>query len=133
MCIYVSGTISIYKERSATPTSNAHSNNDSANRKPITLETKGIPLGNITLEDLGFGDNDEQSDIPSLKTLYEAEDDYWEIERFGGNYYKVRREDYDRDYYGKDEFDCEELIGNTDALYRSIEEQESDDTSNRMP
>jgi hypothetical protein len=48
-----------------------------------------------------------------------AEDEYWEIEQIDGNFYRVRREDYEGGsiHY---EFDSEELIGNIDDLYRYV-------------
>lgn len=64
-------------------------------------------LGTITLEDLGI-----QPDL-----INEAEDEYWEIEQIGDQYYRVLREDYERGYQGKYEQDEEALIGDLEDLY----------------
>lgn len=72
-------------------------------------------LGNLTLEDIGINNNYHYT----LEVITVAEDpEYWEIEQLGGNFYRVRREDYDDNYYGKYEFDCEELIGDVEDLYK---------------
>ena len=79
-----------------------------------------IPTGNTNIWDL-FPDMDGPNSgyryTLGITTL--SEDEYWEIERLGGNYYKVRREDYDGmdGYY---EFDTEEKLGTLDDLYRYI-------------
>lgn len=53
-----------------------------------------------------------------LNRIYEAEDEeYWEIEELDGQYYRVKREDRDKDYYGEDEFDAEDYIGGKKELY----------------
>ena len=53
-----------------------------------------------------------------LDVIIEAEDqEYWEIEKLWGNYYRVRREDYNDEYQGHYEFDTEDYIGDTCALY----------------
>lgn len=66
------------------------------------------------------------SNAESGKTMYhytldvvkEAEDpEYWEIEKIDDNYYRVRREDWDDDFYGHDEFDCEEYLGDIEQIY----------------
>lgn len=64
-------------------------------------------LGTITLEDLGI-----QPDL-----INEAEDEYWEIEQIGDQYYRVLREDYESGYQGKYEQDEEALIGDLEDLY----------------
>jgi hypothetical protein len=55
----------------------------------------------------------------TLNVISRAEDEYWEIEQIDGNFYRVRREDYEGGsiHY---EFDSEELIGNIDDLYRYV-------------
>ena len=76
-------------------------------------------LGNLTLEDIGINNNYHYT----LEVITVAEDpEYWEIEQLGGNFYRVRREDYDDNYYGKYEFDCEELIGDVEDLYKYAKE-----------
>lgn len=76
-------------------------------------------LGNLTLEDIGINNTYHYS----LEVITVAEDpEYWEIEQLGGNFYRVRREDYDDNYYGKYEFDCEELIGDVEDLYKYAKE-----------
>lgn len=76
-------------------------------------------LGNLTLEDIGINNNYHYT----LEVITVAEDpEYWEIEQLGGNFYRVRREDYDDNYYGKYEFDCEELIGDVEDLYKYSKE-----------
>ena len=76
-------------------------------------------LGNLTLEDIGINNNYHYT----LEVITVAEDpEYWEIEQLGGNFYRVRREDYDDNYYGKYEFDCEELIGDVEHLYKYAKE-----------
>ena len=72
-------------------------------------------LGNLTLEDIGINNTYHYT----LEVITVAEDpEYWEIEQLGGNFYRVRREDYDDNYYGKYEFDCEEPIGDVEDLYK---------------
>lgn len=80
-----------------------------------------VPTGSINIEDLfpdinGLGSNRY---MYTLNVLTTAEDEYWEIEKLGGNYYRVRREDYDGmdGYY---EFDTEEKLGTLEDLYRYI-------------
>lgn len=76
-------------------------------------------LGNLTLEDIGINNTYHYT----LEVITVAEDpEYWEIEQLGGNFYRVRREDYDDNYYGKYEFDCEELIGDVEDLYKYSKE-----------
>ena len=82
-----------------------------------------VPTGSINIEDLfpdmnGLGSNRYRY---TLNVLTTAEDEYWEIEKIGGNYYRVRREDYDGmdGYY---EFDTEEKLGTLDDLYRYIKD-----------
>ena len=76
-------------------------------------------LGNLTLEDIGINNNYHYT----LEVITVAEDpEYWEIEQLGGNFYRVRREDYDDNYYVKYEFDCEELIGDVEDLYTYAKE-----------
>lgn len=65
-------------------------------------------LGTITLEDMGI-----QPDL-----INEAEDEYWEIEQIGDQYYRVRREDHEQGYQGKYEYNEEDLIGDINDLYR---------------
>lgn len=65
-------------------------------------------LGTVTLEDLDIQPN----------LIYEAEDEYWEIEQIGDKYYRVRREDHEQGYQGKYEYNEEDLIGDIDDLYR---------------
>ena len=70
-------------------------------------------------EDIGINNNYHYT----LEVITVAEDpEYWEIEQLGGNFYRVRREDYDDNYYGKYEFDCEELIGDVEDLYKYAKE-----------
>ena len=52
------------------------------------------------------------SDIDMIRDI---EDDYWEIEKLGNYYYKVRREDYEDIEGNCDE--REELIGTYEDLY----------------
>ena len=82
-----------------------------------------VPTGSINIEDLfpdinGLGSNRYRY---TLNVLTTAEDEYWEIEKLGGNYYRVRREDYDGmdGYY---EFDTEEKLGTLEDLYRYIKD-----------
>ena len=82
-----------------------------------------VPTGNINIEDLfpdinGLGSNKYRY---TLNVLTIAEDEYWEVEKLGGNYYRVRREDYDwmDGYY---EFDTEEKLGTLDDLYKYIKD-----------
>lgn len=77
-----------------------------------------VPLGTINLEDLGInsGGLGSKQYKYTLDVTIEAEDEYWEIERLGGNYYRVRREDYD-DMEGHYEFYTEEKIGTLEDLY----------------
>lgn len=76
-------------------------------------------LGNLTLEDIGINNTYHYT----FEVITVAEDpEYWEIEQLGGNFYRVRREDYDDNYYGKYEFDCEELIGDVEDLYKYAKE-----------
>ena len=90
-----------------TSTNNTHSNSSGSVGKQ--------KLGNLSLEDLGISNNYHYT----LEVITIAEDpEYWEIEQLGGNFYRVRREDYDDNYYGKYEFDCEELIGDVEDLYK---------------
>ena len=71
-------------------------------------------LGNLTLEDIGINNNYHYT----LEVITVAEDpEYWEIEQFDGNYYRVRREDHDPDLNGRYEFDTEEPIGDLVDLY----------------
>lgn len=81
----------------------------------IPMENQAGPLGNITYDDL-------MNRLPKkthyeLQIITEAEDEYWEIEKVNGNYYRVRREDY---YPGEEriEFDTEEPIGDIDQLIK---------------
>ena len=82
-----------------------------------------VPTGSINIDDLfpdinGLGSNRYRY---TLNVLTPAEDEYWEIEKLGGNYYRVRREDYDGmdGYY---EFDTEEKLGTLEDLYRYIKD-----------
>jgi hypothetical protein len=79
---------------------------------------KNETLGNIQLEDLGI--NASNHEVPSneeYKVILEAEDeDYWEVEKLGDTYYKVKREDRDKDLHGPDEFETEEEIGSWEDL-----------------
>lgn len=50
-----------------------------------------------------------------LQIVNEAEDEYWEIEHIDGNYYKVRREDWD-DLEGYYEITLEEPVGDLKDL-----------------
>lgn len=76
-------------------------------------------LGTTSLEDLGIQDDYKATYHHSLDVYTLAEDpEYWEIEQFNGTYYRVRREDYDDDWYGHYEFDTEEPIGDAAALYK---------------
>lgn len=82
-----------------------------------------VPTGNINIEDLFPDINGLGSDKYryTLNVLTTAEDEYWEIEKLGSNYYRVRREDYDGmdGYY---EFDTEEKLGTLEDLYRYIKD-----------
>jgi hypothetical protein len=76
----------------------------------------------LTMEDLGLGgglSDGKKVNHYTLDVIIESEDpEYWEIEQLDGNFYRVRREDYDDDFYGHYEFDTEECIGNLEDLYK---------------
>ena len=82
-----------------------------------------VPTGDINISDLfpGMDGLNSKSYHYTLSITTEAEDEYWEIERLGGNYYRVRREDYDGmdGYY---EFDTEEKLGTLEDLYEYVKE-----------
>ena len=107
------GAIEGINTRSTLPASCVTStNNTNSNSSGSVCKQE---LGNLSLEDLGISNNYHYT----LEVITIAEDpEYWEIEQLGGNFYRVRREDYDDNYYGKYEFDCEELIGDVEDLYK---------------
>lgn len=111
--LFFLGAIEGINTRSTLPASCVTStNNTSSNSSGSVGKQK---LGNLSLEDLGIRNNYHYT----LEVITIAEDpEYWEIEQLGGNFYRVRREDYDDNYYGKYEFDCEELIGDVEDLYK---------------
>ena len=111
--LFFLGAIEGINTRSTLPASCVTStNNTNSNSSGSVGKQK---LGNLSLEDLGISNNYHYT----LEVITIAEDpEYWEIEQLGGNFYRVRREDYDDNYYGKYEFDCEELIGDVEDLYK---------------
>lgn len=80
------------------------------------------PVGYLSLEDIGIDCNGLGSKKYryTLDVVIEAEDEYWEIEKFGDKYYRVRREDYDDGLNGHYEFDSEEEIGTLEDLYEYV-------------
>lgn len=76
-----------------------------------------IPTGNISIEDLH--NRLSKSNRYTLSIVTEAEDEYWEIEKIGDTYYRVRREDYEEidGYY---EFDTEEELGTLEDVYHYV-------------
>lgn len=115
--IFFLGAKDMIDTRSTLPASSViGTNNTNSNSSGSVGKQK---LGNLSLEDLGIGNNYHYT----LEVITVAEDpEYWEIEQLGGNFYRVRREDYDDNYYGKYEFDCEELIGDVEDLYKYAKE-----------
>lgn len=115
--IFFLGAKDMIDTRSTLPASSVIStNNTNSNSSGSVGKQK---LGNLSLEDLGIGNNYHYT----LEVITVSEDpEYWEIEQLGGNFYRVRREDYDDNYYGKYEFDCEELIGDVESLYKYANE-----------
>lgn len=115
--IFILGAKEMIDTRSTLPASSViGTNNTNSNSSGNVGKQK---LGNLSLEDLGIGNNYHYT----LEVITVAEDpEYWEIEQLGGNFYRVRREDYDDNYYGKYEFDCEELIGDVESLYKYANE-----------
>lgn len=111
--LFFLGAIEGINTRSTLPASCVTStNNTNSNSSGSAGQQK---LGNLSLEDLGINNNYHYT----LEVITIAEDpEYWEIEQLGGNFYRVRREDYDDNYYGKYEFDCEELIGDVEDIYK---------------
>lgn len=111
--IFFLGAKEMINTRSTLPASSVIStNNTNSNSSGIVGTQK---LGNLSLEDLGISNNYHYT----LEVITIAEDpEYWEIEQLDGNFYRVRREDYDGGYYGKYEFDCEEPIGDIYGLYK---------------
>ncbi|MCM1078695.1 MAG: hypothetical protein NC344_03065 [Bacteroidales bacterium] len=83
-----------------------------------------VRLGTVTLEDLGISESSGISSDDEPDIITAAEDEYWEIEKLDGKYYRVRREDCDADLHGRDEFDREELIGDEEDLRRYAGEHE---------
>ena len=111
--LFFLGAIEGINTRSTLPASCVTSTNNTNSCTSGSVGTQ--KLGNLTLEDIGINNNDHYT----LEVITVAEDpEQWEIEQLGGNFYKVRREDYDDNYYGKYEFDCEELIGDLEDLYK---------------
>lgn len=111
------GAMEMINTRSTLPASCVTSTNNTNSCTSGSVGTQ--KLGNLTLEDIGINNNYHYT----LEVITVAEDpEYWEIEQLGGNFYKVRREDYDDNYYGKYEFDCEELIGDVEDLYKYAKE-----------
>ena len=110
--------------RSSMPASRVNNTNSIISGNAHNVDNFGKqPLGTVSLEDLGIRDGWDQSYHHSLEVITISEDpEYWEIEQLGGNFYRVRREDYDDNYYGKYEFDCEELIGDVEDLYKYAKE-----------
>ena len=105
--------------RSSMPASRVNNTNSIISGNAHNVDNFGKqPLGTVSLEDLGIRDGWDQSYHHSLEVITIAEDpEYWEIEQFDGNYYRVRREDHDPDFYGRYEFDTEEPIGDLVDLY----------------
>ena len=115
--IFFLGTEEMINTRSTLPASCVTNTNYTNSCTSGSVGTQ--KLGNLTLEDIGINNNYHYT----LEVITVAEDpEYWEIEQLGGNFYRVRREDYDDNYYGKYEFDCEELIGDVDDLYKYAKE-----------
>lgn len=115
--IFFLGAEEMINTRSTMPASCVTSTNNTNNCTSRSIGQQ--KLGHLTLEDIGINNNYHYT----LEVITLAEDpEYWEIEQLGGNFYRVRREDYDDNYYGKYEFDCEELIGDVDDLYKYAKE-----------
>ena len=111
------GAIEMINTRSTLPASCVTNTNNTNSCTSGSVGTQ--KLGNLTLEDIGINNNYHYT----FEVITVAEDpEYWEIEQLGGNFYRVRREDYDDNYYGKYEFDCEELIGDVEDLYKYAKE-----------
>lgn len=111
------GCKEIIDSRSTMPASCVTSTNNTNSCTSGSVGTQ--KLGNLTLEDIGINNNYHYT----LEVITVSEDpEYGEIEQLGGNFYRVRREDYDDNYYGKYEFDCEELIGDVEDLYKYAKE-----------
>ena len=111
--IFFLGAKEMINTRSTLPASSVISTNNTNSNSSGSVGTQ--KLGNLSLEDLGISNNYHYT----LEVITIAEDpEYWEIEQLDGNFYRVRREDYDGGYYGKYEFDCEEPIGDIHGLYK---------------
>lgn len=111
------GAMEMINTRSTLPASCVTNTNNTNSCTSGSVGTQ--KLGNLTLEDIGINNTYHYT----LEVITVAEDpEYWEIEQLGGNFYRVRREDYDDNYYGKYEFDCEELIGDVKDLYKYAKE-----------
>lgn len=111
------GAMEMINTRSTLPASCVTNTNNTNSCTSGSVGTQ--KLGNLTLEDIGIYNTYHYT----LEVITVAEDpEYWEIEQLGGNFYRVRREDYDDNYYGKYEFDCEELIGDVEDLYKYSKE-----------
>ena len=52
-----------------------------------------------------------------ISMVFKAEDEYWEIEYYNGNYYRTRREDWE-ELNTEEYLDIEELIGDYKDLKR---------------
>ena len=115
--IIILGAKEMINTRSTLPASCVTNTNNTNSCTSGSVGTQ--KLGNLTLEDIGINNNYHYT----LEVITVSEDpEYWEIEQLGGNFYRVRREDYDDNYYGKYEFDCEELIGDVEDLYKYAKE-----------
>lgn len=115
--IFLGAQEMVNNTRSTLPASSVTNTNDTNSCTSGVVGTQ--KFGDLTLEDIGINNTYHYT----LEVITVAEDpEYWEIEQLGGNFYRVRREDYDDNYYGKYEFDCEELIGDVEDLYKYAKE-----------
>lgn len=94
-----------------TPQQYTHYNNSG-----LREHTKPIYTNREIMEDDTNSINGRKSEYRYwLQIVNEAEDEYWEIEHIDGNYYKVRREDWD-DLEGYYEITLEEPVGDLKDL-----------------
>lgn len=115
--IFLGAQEMVNNTRSTLPASSVTNTNDTNSCTSGVVGTQ--KFGDLTLEDIGINNTYHYT----LEVITVSEDpEYWEIEQLGGNFYRVRREDYDDNYYGKYEFDCEELIGDVEDLYKYAKE-----------
>lgn len=115
--IFLGAQEMVNNTRSTLPASSVTNTNDTNSCTSGVVGTQ--KFGDLTLEDIGINNTYHYT----LEVITVSEDpEYWEIEQLGGNFYRVRREDYDDNYYGKYEFDCDELIGDVEDLYKYAKE-----------